>query len=118
MKVNYSRGNLQCVAEGTPAEVFKQIAEFSETFQDSVCGACGNGDIDYVVRKVEDNEFYEIQCRNLNCRAKLSYGHGKTDNKLYPKRAETDKKGKVVKDDNGKGKWLLNKGWNIYRPEN
>lgn len=116
MKVTRYKGDLSCSAEGTGAEVFKQLSEFGETFQDSVCGACGSENIDYVVRKVEDNEFYEMVCRNNKCRAKLAFGHSKADSKLYPKRVVTDNKGKAVKDDNGKAKWLDNGGWTIYNP--
>lgn len=117
MKVTRYKGDLSCVAEGTGAEVFKQLSEFSETFQDSCCGACKSENIDYVVRKVEDNEFYEMVCRNSQCRAKLSFGHSKADSKLYPKRVVTDNKGKAVKDVNGKAQYLPNNGWTVYRPE-
>jgi hypothetical protein len=117
MKVELSRGNLKCVAEGTAAEIIKQFSDFTETFQDYTCGACGSENVDYQVRKVEDNEFYEQVCRNPKCRARLSFGHSKKDSKVYPKRVVTDNKGKAIKDDNGKAQWLENNGWLIYKGE-
>lgn len=117
MQIRLTRGNLECLAEGTAAEIMKQFSDFCETFQDSECGACGSTYVDYQVRKVEDNEFYEQVCRNPKCRAKLAYGHSKKDNKMYPKRVVTDNKGKAIKDDNGKVQWLENNGWTVYRGE-
>lgn len=113
IKVNES---LTVHAEGdNPKDVFKQIASAQETFEDSKCGHCGNKNLRYVVRKVEDNEFYELHCTNGNCRAKLAFGSSKKDNKLYPKRYQTEAKGKAKRDENGKaiplGKW----GWHIYK---
>jgi len=67
------------------------------------------------VRQVEDNEFYELVCKD--CWAKLGYGHAKTGGKMYAKRMEVDNKGKAVKDDNGKGKPLPHKGWCKYNKE-
>lgn len=91
------------------------MSEFAATFQDTNCGACNSSDIDYVVRKVEGNSFYEMQCNNKNCRARLSFGHSKAENKMYPKRVETDNKGKALRDAEGKVTYLENNGWTVYK---
>lgn len=109
--------NLTVHAEGkTSADVFKQIAAAQEIFEDHVCGLCGSDNLRYVVRKIEDNEFYELRC--MACRAKLAFGHSKKDDKMYPKRYQTDAKGKALKDTNGKGIPLGTKknGWVKYNP--
>lgn len=103
--------------EGETAKVlFKGIAEAQATFEDTKCGACGSQEFRYVVRQVEDNEFYEVHCLNTKCRAKLMYGHKKDGKSMYPKRYEVDAKGKA-KVENGKTVYLPNNGWTVYRPE-
>lgn len=121
MKVEYIRGNLKAVCEGTPVEVFTQIAEFTETFQDEFCGACNSENISYVVRKSDDFTFLEVHCQNSNCRARLSFGAEKVTGKLYPRRLvvehEGKNKGKAVRDENGKTTYLENGGWVKYKKE-
>lgn len=108
--------NLSVQVEGDDNKaVFKGVAEAQELFSDSCCGACKSDNIKYQVREVEDNQFYEIVCND--CYSKLSYGHAKTGGKMYPKRMETDNKGKAVKDKDGKGKSLPHKGWVKYNRE-
>lgn len=112
MKVNWKFGDMDFEFEGqNTKEVFRQIASAQVTFQDSKCGACGSDQIVYIDRTAESEgekyEYLEIQCSK--CRAKLSFGQGK-DGSLYPKRAKTGKKGKVVKDGE-KTLYLENSGW-------
>jgi len=95
--------------------IFKGISDAQSLFEDSCCGACKSENIKFQVRQVEDNEFYELVCKD--CWAKLGYGHAKTGGKMYAKRMEVDNKGKAVKDDNGKGKPLPHKGWCKYNKE-
>ena len=90
----------ECMGE-SDHEVFKQISKFQEMFQDNKCGLCSSENLQYVVRAVEDNEFYELRCKV--CYAKLTFGTSKADKKLYPKRFATDDKGKALKDKDGKG---------------
>lgn len=101
----------------TAKEVFRQIAAAQETFEDSKCGYCGNKNLRYLVRKKEDNEFFELQCTDPKCRAKLAFGFGKKEGNMYPKRFETDNKGKTIKGENDKGivkgKW----GWHKWEPD-
>src|SRR5687768_9405163 len=111
MQVQVKHGNLVGVCEGsTPHEVFKQIAEFQETFEDSVCGLCGNGNLKYVHRNVDANDFYELICLDPKCKGKLRFGTSKEDKKMYPKRFVTDNKGKTIKDEKGFGIKLGKKG--------
>ena len=121
MKVQYTKGNLTCICEGTPQEVFAQVAEFTETFQDECCGAYQCKDISYVVRKNDEFDFLEAHCNNLKCRARLSFGAEKGTGKLYPRRLEVEhegkNKGKAVRGADGKAKYLPNKGWTVYKKE-
>ena len=108
--------SINCEGE-TVHDLFSQISQVQETFEDTRCRCCNQTNIKYVHRIVEDNDFYEIQCQNSKCRAKLVFGTSKAEKKLYPKRFETDGKGKAVKDSDGKavvkGQW----GWHIWKPE-
>ena len=114
VKVN---DKLSLDVEGDTAKtLFKGVAECMATFEDTKCGACGSDDFSYVVRQVDDNEFYEVHCKNTKCRAKLMYGHKKDGKSMYPKRYEVDNKGKA-KVENGKTVYLPNNGWTIYKPD-
>jgi hypothetical protein len=104
------------VESETSKGLFKGIAECQATFEDTKCGACGDTNIRYVHRTVEDNEFYEVHCTNIKCKAKLMYGHKKDGKTMYPKRYEVDAKGKA-KVENGKTVYLPNNGWTIYKGE-
>lgn len=117
MKVSWNFGEMKFEFEGqNTKEIFKQIASAQVTFQDSKCGACGNEQLVYIDRVAESEgekyEYLEIQC--TKCRAKLSFGQGK-DGSLYPKRAKTGKKGKVLKDGD-KTVYLDNNGWTKFVP--
>ena len=92
-------------AEGeSHKDVFQQLASLQEVFDNRVCGACGSEHVKFVVRTVDDNNFYEIQCTEIKCRAKLAFGQHKKNNSLFPKR----------KDD--EGNWLPSSGWTKYVP--
>jgi hypothetical protein len=103
------------------AELFKDIQAIQTLFEDSKCGACGSKNIRHVVREAEGFEFVEIHCKNNDCRARLSFGKGKENQKYYPKRCEvkTEGKGKgtAVKYKDGKAVYLPNHGWKVYTPE-
>lgn len=117
MKVSWKFGNLAFEFEGqNTKEIFKQIAAAQVTFQDSKCGACSSDQIVYIDRKAEaDGEIYEyLEARCSKCGAKLSFGQGK-DGSLYPKRSQTGKKGKVLKDGDKTLK-LDNNGWVKFDP--
>lgn len=106
MKVHYKTSKLTFEIEGsTQAELFKQIAEVNEIFQDESCGECGNADTRFVVRTNKDgDDYYERHCSK--CGSRLSYGQYKTP-----------KGGLFVKRKTADGKFdTKNKGWNKYVP--
>ena len=86
-------------------ELFEQIARTQEVF-DNKCTRCDNDEVRFILRTDdEDNKYYEMQCTNPNCRAKLAFGCNKKGGGMFPKRK--DKEGNMV------GKW----GWGIWNPE-
>lgn len=93
MKVHYKAKNNRFTVEfdGTEKEIFTELAKFQETFEEPCCGMCKSENIKYLVRDVEDNKFFEMQCLESGCRAKLSYGqHKGKDQTLFPKRKNED----------------------------
>jgi|TARA_B100000085_G_scaffold109270_1_gene99757 DNA-directed RNA polymerase subunit RPC12/RpoP len=78
-------------------EIFKELAMVQEIFSEKKCGVCGSENIKFVVRVVDDNEYYELRC--MDCGAVLSYGQHKKGGTLFPKRKDAD------------GKYLPNNGW-------
>jgi len=103
MKVQYtsSDGRLTVEVEGEKQkDVFSELAKFQEVFEHSVCGKCGSTDTRFVVRNVQDNDFYEIHCQSSKCRARLAFGqHKGKDGTLFPRRKSEE------------GSWLPNNGW-------
>lgn len=113
MKCKLNVGNLEFEIEGTDRkEIFKSIGEIQETFGQKQCGACNSPDIKYVMRTVDDNNYYELHCQK--CRCKLEFGQGKGTGSLYPQRRERvkDAKGKVKRT----GPFLPNNGWVKFDP--
>lgn len=78
-------------------EIFKELAMVQEIFSEKKCGVCQSENIKFVVRVVDDNEYYELRC--MDCGAVLSYGQHKKGGTLFPKRKDAD------------GKYLPNNGW-------
>lgn len=108
MKVRYTVGRLSTEFEGTQVDVFREIANFQEIFEENRCGKCGSEDIRYVVRTDDDdNKYHELHCRNPKCRAKLAFGQHKKTETLFPKRraGANDQTGLT------KGEWLPDRGW-------
>ena len=83
-------------------EIFKELAMVQEIFSEKKCGVCGSENIKFVVRVVDDNEYYELRC--MDCGALLSYGQHKKGGTLFPKRKDAD------------GKYLPNNGWYKWEP--
>jgi hypothetical protein len=106
MKVTYKSksGRFSVELEGSQKEIFGEISDFQEVFENDKCEACGKSNIRFVVRTVEDNEYYEIHCLEKGCRAKLAFGQHKKSDTLFPKR----------KSESG---YLDNQGWTKYVPE-
>ena len=81
-------------------DVFKELADLQEVFSIGQCGKCKCEDLQYVVRKDNDeNEYFELRCKNYKCKAKLAFGQHKKGGGLFPRRKD--------KDDN----WLPDGGW-------
>lgn len=105
-------------AEGqTVKEIFDNLALLTETFGEEKCGCCGSKRLKFRVRKVNSDgekfEFPELVCQD--CFAKLAYGISQEiTGFVYPKRIVTGKRGKPVKDENGKVQYLPNNGWSKW----
>lgn len=84
-------------------EIFKELSSLQEIFGESSCGLCDSPNIKFVVRNVEDNDYYEIRC--LDCGAILAFGQHKKGGTLFPKRKADD------------GTWLPNRGWHKWNPK-
>lgn len=99
MKLKFKPNDkLEFELEGTgQKEIFKELAMVQEIFSEKKCGVCGSENIKFVVRVVDDNEYYELRC--MDCGAVLSYGQHKKGGTLFPKRKDGD------------GKYLPNNGW-------
>ncbi len=80
-------------------ELFKAIASVDEVFNsESACGICNSTDIRFVVRTVEENDYFELRCK---CGARFQFGQSKKGGNLFPKR----------KDESG---YLPHGGWAKY----
>lgn len=98
MKINYRNDKISVEIEGeTQRDLFAQLGAFQEVFDETACGKCGSNNVKFVVRQVEDNEYYEIRCKD--CGAKLAFGCHKKGGGLFPKRKDSE------------GNWLPDSGW-------
>ena len=99
MKAKYKVGDkLEFELDGAgQKELFKEIANIQEIFAESKCGVCGSENIKFVVRVVDENEYYELRC--MDCGAILSFGQHKKGGTLFPKRK------------NAENEYLPNNGW-------
>lgn len=104
MKLKYKvndRLEFELEAEGQK-QIFKELSTLQEIFGEACCGACKSDELRFVVRNVEDNDYYELRC--TKCGSVLQYGQHKKGGTLFPKR----------KGDNGE--YLDNRGWYKYNP--
>jgi len=95
------------VEGNTQVEVFEELARLQEIFGQSRCGKCKSQHLKFVVREVDDNKYYELQC--IDCRAALSFGQHKKGGSLFPKRK--------AENEDGTTKWLPNDGWTKWNAE-
>lgn len=102
MQVTYqSKNGLTATFEGEEKEVFKGLAHFQEIF-DHVCvvGKETATDVKFVVRTVDDVEYYELRVVSGPLKGyKFEFGQNKKGGTLFPKRKDKD------------GNWLENNGW-------
>lgn len=103
MKILYKASEkLSFELEGSgQKEIFKELSTLQEIFSENSCGMCKSENLKYVVRNVEDNDYYEIRC--TDCGATLSFGQHKKGGTLFPKRKDSD------------GNWIKNNGWYKYQ---
>lgn len=101
MKITYNTANISVELEGeTVRDLFGQLATFQEVFGEDTCGKCKGHNLKFVVRQVEDNEYYELRC--ADCHAKLAFGCNKKGGGLFPKRKDAE------------GNWLNDRGWLVW----
>ena len=104
MKFTCSLGKITAEIEGDSVrDVFESISQVQEVFGENCCGKCGNDDVKFVVRTVDENNYYEIRCNS--CKAKLAFGADKKGGGLFPKRKDPD------------GNWLPDNGWMKWNPK-
>lgn len=99
MKLTYTTPNRRITAEfeaDTQRELFAQISKFQEVFEEDKCGKCQGENLKFIVRTVDDNEYFEVRCSD--CGAKLAFGAMKKGGGLFPKRKDGDT-------------WLPDGGW-------
>jgi len=114
MKLRFTTKNRQLTFEvegDSPKDLFSELASIQEIFDVHECGACHGPDVQFRVRKSKNQqgkeiEYYELQCRNHQCRARLTFGQNADHKGLFPKRKD------------GNGNWIENNGWEIYRAGN
>ena len=97
------RLTIEVEAESQKA-LFSGIADAQEIFGEEKCGKCSNTDLQYRVRDVDGNQYYEIKCKNLSCNARFKFGLHKTGGTLFPKKKED-------------GEWLPDGGWMKWNKE-
>ncbi len=86
MKLKYTTPDKRFQVEFDAAnekEMIKQVARFQEIFEINTCGHCTKNNLRFSVRNIEDNDFYELQCRD--CGYQLAFGQHKKNNTLFPK---------------------------------
>ncbi len=84
-------------------EIFKDLAAIQEIFGEEACGVCGSKNIKFIVRNIENNDYFELRCSD--CGAILAFGQHKKGGTLFPKRKDDD------------GHYLPNKGWHKWVKE-
>jgi RNase P subunit RPR2 len=112
MKVTYKTKNERMQIEfdaNTHKEIVKQLASFSEVFEEGTCKKCNSDNLKWSIRVSKDKKgkefaYHELRCGD--CGAKLPFGilDDGTDS-LFPKRK--DEEGNI------RGKW----GWVKWNPE-
>lgn len=106
MKISYTTSNGRITAEfdaDSHRDLFNEINKFQEVFEEDICGKCKGEDIKYIVRTVDDNQYYELRCNG--CGSKLAFGVNKKGGGLFPKRKDNE------------GKWLPDNGWTKWNPK-
>jgi hypothetical protein len=95
-------GRIVFEVEGqSPKDVFCAIVEVQNIFEaDSTCGCCESPEIQFRVRTIDSNEYFDLNCEG--CTATLNFGQTKKGS-LFPKRKDAE------------GMLLANRGWKVWR---
>lgn len=114
MKATYTTPDGRLTVEfevSTQAELFEELADFTEIFDDRICRKNGetSENTRFVVRMDDDeNKYYELVCfdqDNPNLRyAKKRFGVKKKGGKLFPKPLQAD--GKTVYENGSPVYWI------------
>lgn len=100
IQANYQtkNGQLTFQVEGKEQrDIFEQIASIQEVFDENTCGLCKKNNLRFIVRNVDDNNFYEYHC--TDCGARLSLSQNKKGGTLYPVRKLKGNKPATVNDE-------------------
>jgi len=106
MKVNYTtkNGRIGVELEGdSHRDIFEQISKFQEVFEEDTCIKCESHNLKFVVRTVDNNQYYELRC--ADCGARLAFGANKVGGGLFPRRKDAE------------GNWLPDSGWVKWNPK-
>lgn len=100
-------GRVRFEAEAsTPKEMWKKLALVQSIFDaDAACGVCGNKEIRFSHRSPKGFEYFELECGDPKCGARLGFGQHKVGGTLFAKRKDES------------GNWLDYDGWAKYNPE-
>ena len=108
MKANYKVSDkLIFTVEGeTQKDIFRQLSEIDEVFSNQTCPLSKGGDpsdnVRFSVRKVEDNEFFEMRCLDPPF-ARKSFGqHKGSKGTLFPRNKDKE------------GNWIDHNGWYVW----
>jgi len=92
------------IEEEEQKPLFRGLAEVQEVFgAETACGLCNSTDIRFRVRKIDENEYFEIRCGH--CDAQFGFGQHKNGKTLFPRRQDKD------------GNYLPNRGWYKWKPK-
>ncbi len=107
-------------------EVLTEINEIETAVSHEKCGKCGSDNVFPNYRQVDKFEYFELKChgfvtgtdgKSKPCGAVLQLGVNQNKKKtLYKKRMATNEGGESLKDEDGKGKYLPDRGWVRYNP--
>lgn len=85
MKVTYrATDKLVFELEGSgQKEIFKELALIQEIFSEEKCGLCGSTNLKFIVRNVDNNDYFELRCND--CGAILAFGQHKREAHCFQK---------------------------------
>jgi DNA-directed RNA polymerase subunit RPC12/RpoP len=99
------------VEDKTETGIFEQLAGLQDVFGETTCGLCGKHNLRFAVRRVEDSNYYEVQCQD--CGGKLALSKNKKGETLYSVRKL--KNGLPAKYDDKEGPFdYKTKGWHKW----